>query len=90
MEIFCGLKCSVKCVECRGSVGCVCDGHWWVLQVLLLGGAEFESALPHWCNVHGVNAFVVLFCFFTVVLRSYHYYNCYCVYIVVSQHHCIL
>ena len=27
MEGFRGLKCSVKCEECRGSVGCVRGGH---------------------------------------------------------------
>ena len=73
MEKFRGLKCIVKRVECRGSVGCVCDGHWWLLHVLLLGWAEFEWALPHWCNVLGVNAFVALYCFLTVVIGSYYY-----------------
>ena len=27
MKGFRGMKCSVKCVECRGSVGSVCGGH---------------------------------------------------------------
>jgi hypothetical protein len=70
MEGFRKLKCTLKCVECRDSVGCECDGHWWVLQVLLLGGAEFEWALPHWCNVPGVNAFVALYCFFDCCSRE--------------------
>ena len=48
-----------------------------MLQVLLLGGEEFEWALPHWCNVPGVNVFVMLYCFLTVVLGSYYYCNCY-------------
>jgi hypothetical protein len=63
MKIFRGLKCSVRCVECRDNVGCVCGGHWWVLWVLLLGGAELEWTLPPWCSVHNVNDFVALYCF---------------------------
>ena len=76
MEGFRGLKCSVKCVECKDRVGCVCYGHCWVLYVLLLGGAELDWALPPQCSVPCVNAFVALSCFVMVVRGSY--YCCYC------------
>ncbi len=63
MNTFRGVKCSVRCVKCRDNVGCVCVGHWWVLWVLFLSGAELEWNLPPWCLVQNVNGFVALDCF---------------------------
>ena len=54
-----------------------------------MGGAELEWALPRQCRVHGVNACVAMSCFATVVCGSY-YLNCYLVYVVVSNHQCVL